>query len=49
MAVRLPESIVHLLDKMGPNRNAALVAIVKGSVQFHLEYGLNRFGDLVDE
>lgn len=39
MAVRLPARIVRLLDLMGPSRNAALVAIVRGSVQYRLEYG----------
>lgn len=38
LAVRLPESIVELLDKIGPNRNAALIAIVRDSIQYRLQF-----------
>lgn len=37
--VRLPVDVVELLEKIGPNRSAALVMIVRGSVQYGLEYG----------
>ena len=39
LSVRLPQSVVDLLDGLGPSRNAALVAIVTGSVQYRLQYG----------
>ena len=37
LSVRLPQSVVDLLDGLGPSRNAALVGIVTSSVQYRLE------------
>jgi len=39
---RLPIKIITLLDGLGPSRTAALVAIVRGSVQYRREYGAKK-------
>jgi hypothetical protein len=39
LSVRLPLSQVDLLDALGPNRNAALIGIIRTSVQYRMEYG----------
>lgn len=39
VSFRLPVEIVALLDGLGPSRQAALIDIVRRSVQDRLEYG----------
>jgi len=38
VSFRLPIEIVELLDGLGPNRQAALIGIVRTSVQYRMEF-----------
>jgi len=39
VSFRLPVEIVELLDGLGPNRQAALIGIVRTSHQYRMEFG----------
>jgi hypothetical protein len=39
VSFRLPIEIVSLLDGLGPNRQAALIGIVRTSHQYRMEFG----------
>jgi len=39
VSFRLPIEIVELLDGLGPNRQQALIGIVRTSHQYRMEYG----------
>jgi hypothetical protein len=42
VSFRLPIEIVELLDGLGPNRQAALIGIVRTSHQYRMEFGAEK-------